>query len=69
MHAGTPPAARQDRSRLRPVGVAPSGQLPSIVRVALLTQGLLYVAAAIISTVNVGLFLRLVHRPRLASAA
>jgi len=28
---------------------------------ALLTQGLLYFAAAIISTVNVGLFLRLVH--------
>lgn len=33
------------------------------VRVALLTQGLLYLAAAAISTVDVNLFLQLVHRP------
>jgi len=33
------------------------------VRVALLSQGVLYLAAATISTVNVSLFLDLVHRP------
>lgn len=33
------------------------------VRIALLSQGFLYLAAATISTVNVSLFLELVHRP------